>query len=67
MEIVCDNSEAPPRVRFTTEMWHPNITKDGIPFIWIPSTTKDVIPPILLSLQVIALFFNIVEVVEGES
>jgi len=38
MEIVFGGDEdTPPRVKFTTEMFHPHINKDGVPFLAIGS------------------------------
>jgi len=50
LELVYDDSDCPPRVRFLTEMWHPHITKDGIPYYWIPPGTKEPVIPILLAI-----------------
>eukprot|EP01118_Nematostelium_gracile_P011225 TRINITY_DN3954_c0_g1_i1.p1 TRINITY_DN3954_c0_g1~~TRINITY_DN3954_c0_g1_i1.p1 ORF type:complete len:421 (-),score=104.33 TRINITY_DN3954_c0_g1_i1:56-1318(-) len=47
LELVYDDSDAPPRVKFLTPMWHPHITTDGIPFYWVPPQTKEPVTPIL--------------------
>lgn len=50
LELVFHNSDAPPRVRFLTEMWHPHITKDGIPFFRVLPGIKEPVIPILLEI-----------------
>jgi len=51
LELVFNESDAPPRVKFLMEMWHPHITKDGIPFYFLDSNTRDPLIPVLLAVQ----------------
>jgi len=51
LELVFNDTDSPPRVRFLTQMWHPHITKDGIPYYFVPPGTKDPVLPVLLAIQ----------------
>jgi len=51
MEIVFGGDEdTPPRVKFTTEMFHPHINKDGVPFLAIGSKNKELLQSVIKSL-----------------
>lgn len=53
LEIVySSNSDIPPRIRFTTSMYHPHITSDGVPF-YVPELggRGDPILPVLTYLK----------------
>ncbi|PRP89663.1 ubiquitin-conjugating enzyme E2Z [Planoprotostelium fungivorum] len=51
VEIVFNDKDNPPRVKFLCDMWHPNITKDGYPFFAIPPNAKEPVMPILIALR----------------
>jgi len=50
VEIVFSEDEAPPRIRFLTEMFWPQITSDGIPFLVQGSGRRDLVEGILNAL-----------------
>jgi ubiquitin-conjugating enzyme E2 Z len=47
VDIIFSEEEAPPRVRFLTEVFHPHVTSDGIPFYMITQTRRDLVATIL--------------------
>jgi len=47
IEIIFSEEEAPARVRFLTEMFHPHITADGIPYYQVASPRRDLVVTIL--------------------
>eukprot|EP01117_Protostelium_nocturnum_P017536 TRINITY_DN7153_c0_g1_i1.p1 TRINITY_DN7153_c0_g1~~TRINITY_DN7153_c0_g1_i1.p1 ORF type:complete len:419 (+),score=120.03 TRINITY_DN7153_c0_g1_i1:132-1388(+) len=51
LEIIFNDKDCPPRVRFLCDMWHPNITKDGYPFIVVSQESKNPVIPILLAIK----------------
>jgi len=46
-----ETGDAPPRVRFTTSMFHPHISPDGVPFLLIPQGLREPVVPILKGLK----------------
>eukprot|EP00027_Filamoeba_sp_ATCC50430_P008041 CAMPEP_0168549136 /NCGR_PEP_ID=MMETSP0413-20121227/4940_1 /TAXON_ID=136452 /ORGANISM="Filamoeba nolandi, Strain NC-AS-23-1" /LENGTH=425 /DNA_ID=CAMNT_0008579499 /DNA_START=59 /DNA_END=1336 /DNA_ORIENTATION=+ len=51
VEIVFNDSDAPPRVKFLSEMWHPHITKEGTPFFITPPGSKQPVTSVIQALQ----------------
>jgi len=52
LEIVySSNADIPPRIRFTTEMYHPHITKNGIPYYLNPIGRQNPVIPLLKKIK----------------
>jgi len=52
VEIVFNDKDNPPRVKFLCDIWHPNISKDGYPYFVVPPNAKEPVMPILHALRV---------------
>eukprot|EP01100_Stratorugosa_tubuloviscum_P012516 TRINITY_DN596_c2_g1_i1.p1 TRINITY_DN596_c2_g1~~TRINITY_DN596_c2_g1_i1.p1 ORF type:complete len:422 (-),score=153.49 TRINITY_DN596_c2_g1_i1:50-1315(-) len=46
VEIIFSNDDSPARVRFITQMFHPQITPCGIPYILVPTGVRELVKPI---------------------
>jgi len=44
------DEETPPRVKFTTEMFHPHVNKDGVPFLTIVGKNKELLQNVIKSI-----------------
>jgi len=51
VELVFNDSDAPPRIRFTTSMFHPHINPEGVPFFLVQQGLREPVVPILKCLK----------------
>jgi len=50
VEIVFSEDEAPARVRFLTELFHPHVTRDGVPLLTLGQMRRDLVANLLNAL-----------------
>jgi len=51
VEIVFNDKDEPPRVKFLSEIWHPNVSRDGYPLFVVSANSKEPVRPILHALK----------------